>query len=594
MYHLKKNQWNILLLDKRQAISILLTLIMVSGMIFGNQTAVLAYTQKSGYVTGDNVNVRSGAGTTHSAITKLSTGHEVTVISEATAASNGAVWYRIHFLMNGNQMEGYMHSDYVRIVLPNVTPEDDPDYENYLEAQQFPESYRASLRALHKLHPTWIFVAMPTGLDWQEVVSAQTKLGTNLISVSSITSWKSLEEGAIDWTTGIWKGMDTASWVAASEGIIRYYLDPRNFLNEDSRILQFETLRYIEGEQTVEGLANILSDTLMANDNYYRIFMEAGQQTGVNPYHLASRCKQEVGSNGSNSTYDKKDSAYSEFDGYYNYFNIGASPSAEHNSMYNGLARAKAEGWDTPEKSIRGGAAFLGERYIKRGQDTLYLQKFDVVDGGDGLYSHQYMTNLQAAASEAIIMKKAYPSLDEATVTYSIPVYVNMPDKRATQPEDNGSPYSVLSSLTVEGYSFTERFNGYQADYIIEAKTEAETVVIGAKAYAPGAQITGTGTIPLTEGMNTLQVVSTGNDGSSRTYRIQIERTGQRPFILGDVDYSGKITAADALQVLRFVAELDSSNEEQQMLCDTNRNGVTDAGDALLILKYVVGKITEF
>lgn len=130
-------------------------------------------------------------------------------------------------------------------------------------------------------------------------------------------------------------------------------------MRENGEILQFESLKYIDGEQTLEGIANVLSGTFMDSEEYYRIFMEAGKECGVNPYHLAARCRQEVGSSGSNSTFDKKDDAYSEFDGYYNFFNIGASPSAEHNSMYNGLQRAKNEGWDTPEKAIKGGAKIV-------------------------------------------------------------------------------------------------------------------------------------------------------------------------------------------------------------------------------------------
>lgn len=555
--------------------------------------AVQAYTQKQGYVTSDDVNVRTGAGTDNTSITKLSTGHEVTVKGEALAASNGATWYLIGFYQDGAYMEGYMHSDYVRIVLPNVDPSEDPDYESYLELQQFPESYRVNLRALHKLHPTWIFVAMPTNLEWSEVVARESATGVNLVPASSITSWKSLKEDAIDWSTGTWIGKDTDSWVAASEGIVKYYLDPRNFLKEDSRILQFESLRYIEGEQTIQGIANILSGSFMATDEYYRIFMEAGKETGVNPYHLASRCRQEVGTNGSNSTKTEKDIDYAEFNGYYNYFNIGAYPSSEHNSMYNGLARAKAEGWDTPEKSIKGGAAYLADRYINTLQDTLYLQKFDVVDGGNGLYYHQYMTNLQAAASEAALMKKAYGTLDEATVTYSVPVYLNMPESAAAQPTDNGSPYSVLSSLSVNGFSFNEEFDGYQSNYTISTVTESESVEIQAGAYAPNASITGTGTVALAQGVNTLTITCNGTDGSSRTYTIQIERAVKTEPVIGDADLNGRVTAADALKVLRFVAELDSLEEQQKELGDVNKNGMVDAGDALLILKYVAGQITS-
>lgn len=553
-----------------------------------------AYTEKPGYVTSDKVNVRPGPGTErdNKAFTQLSTGHEVTVIGEADD-SKGRLWYRIRFYQDGKYQEGYMSSDYVRIVLPDVGPDEDPDYESYLEEQQFPESYRVKLRALHKIHPTWIFVAMPLSLQWSDVVAAESKLGVNLVPASSKTSWKSLQNKAIDWSTGEWIGLDTDSWVAASEGIIRYYLDPRNFLSEDSKILQFETLRYIEGEQTIQGIANVLKDTFMATDEYYRIFMEAGKENGVNPYHLASRCRQEVGSQGSNSTKEIKESQYAEFNGYYNYFNIGASPSKQHNSMYNGLARAKSEGWDTPEKSIKGGAAILAEKYINKQQDTLYLQKFDVVDGGDGVYRHQYMTNLQAAASEASLMKKAYGTLDGTTVTYSVPVYQNMPQVPAAQPTDDGSPYSVLASLSVNGFTLNQAFDGYQFDYTITATTKVESVDIQASAYAPGATISGTGNVALTQGTNILTVICNNWDNklqkdTSRTYRIRIIEP-----VMGDADLDGEITVADALKALRFAAELETPDEQHKKFGDVNKNGSLDADDALRILKYVAGQITS-
>ena len=66
--------------------------------------------------------------------------------------------------------------------------------------------------------------------------------------------------------------------------------------------------------------------------------------------------------------------------------------------------------------------------YINEGQNTLYLQKFDVVKKG-GLYNHQYMQNLLAPTSEASNMKEIYEISN--TVDYSlnfiIPLYENMP-----------------------------------------------------------------------------------------------------------------------------------------------------------------------
>lgn len=571
---------------------------------------VEAFSEKIGYVTGEEVNVRTNAGMGNSIVCKLKMGNEVKVVGEATA-SNNVVWYKIEFTLNGENKTGYIHSNYVRTVLPNVSANEDAEYEEYLSIQQFPESYRVYLRALHKAHPTWTFVALPTRLTWDEVVAKESELGANLVPLSSVTSWKSLETGAYDWMAGNWIGKDGDSWVCASESIVKYYLDPRNFLCENSKILQFESLRYIEGEQTKEGIANILKGTFMDTEEYYNIFMEAGKETGVNPYHLASRCRQEVGVNGSNSTYDVKDSQYSEFNGYYNFFNIGASPSAEHNSMYNGLARAKEEGWNTPEKSIKGGAAFLAGKYVLVEQDTLYLQKFDVVDGGNGLYWHQYMTNLEAAASEADLMKKAYSDLDEASVTYYIPVYLEMPDYSFDMPSYNGSVKCVLSELQIEGLEFTREFDPYITEYTVKGNVDTDTLNVTAKAYASDAVISGSGQVTYDTNKQEIKVICTGSDDSTLTYTIKFDKEGQNSgstggnsdnddgnygsmgnsdgygAISGDVNNDGSVNISDAKLVLENVVGLTNLNESQIKLADVNKDDLVDINDVLAILKYI-------
>ena len=566
------------------------------------------YEEKDGYVISDAVNVRQGAGTSYTSITKLDTGHAVHIIGEA-AAANGAVWYHITFSKDGEQMEGYMHSDYIRIGTPPevFSPSDtvdDADYETYLEQQGFPESYKSYLRTLHSTNPLWIFVALPTGIEWENAVEAESKLGRNLVPSSSITSYKSLEEGAIDWTTGTWIGFDTSSWVAASKQVIRYYLDPRNFLQGENTMLQFESLKYEEGVQTKEGVENILKGTYMeygktqiggVNVDFAQIFMDAGKKYDISPYHLAARAKQETGVNGSDSSKETKSDSYAEFNGYYNFFNIGASPSADHNAMYNGLARAKAEGWTSPELSIMGGAQFIVEKYIARGQNTLYLQKFDVVDGGDGYYSHQYMTNLQAAASEAKLMGKTYSDFKQSAITYIVPVYLNMPDTPAACPTDNGSPYSVLSELSVEGYAFTQTFDSYTFDYTIDGEIDAQTLEIHASAYAPGVYIMGHGTVELQEGQTQIVITCSGSDGSNRVYTIHFTRTDvPKERQMGDVNGDYNVNAIDALLVLRASVQLETLSQEDFSYADVNQNGAADAGDALLILQYVTGEIDGF
>lgn len=57
----------------------------------------------------------------------------------------------------------------------------------------------------------------------------------------------------------------------------------------------------------------------------------------------------------------------------------------------------------------------------------------------------------------------------------------------------------------------------------------------------------------------------------------------------GDVDYSGKVDAADARAALRIAVGLDTASKETKIIADVDGNGKVEAADARLILRYAVG-----
>ena len=58
--------------------------------------------------------------------------------------------------------------------------------------------------------------------------------------------------------------------------------------------------------------------------------------------------------------------------------------------------------WTSPPLAIVGGAKFIGNSYILKGQNTGYFQRFNVnPDAYYDTYTHQYMTSIFGAASEA-------------------------------------------------------------------------------------------------------------------------------------------------------------------------------------------------
>lgn len=211
---------------------------------------------QTGTVNTDRLNVRSGPGTYYSSIKQLSTNSKVTII-EAMTGNDGMTWYRVNF--SGGS--GYIRSDFVNV---DVTySANDASFEQYLNSQGFPESYKNSLRGLHQKYPNWVFIAQHTGLDWNEVIREETKVGRNLVETDSISSWKSVEPGAFDWAGNYWPGFDGSTWVAASEEVIKHYMDPRNFLT-DPYVFQFEVQRYDQSSQSREGLIKMTEGTFLS------------------------------------------------------------------------------------------------------------------------------------------------------------------------------------------------------------------------------------------------------------------------------------------------------------------------------------------
>ena len=101
--------------------------------------------------------------------------------------------------------------------------------------------------------------------------------------------------------------------------------------------------------------------------------------------------------------------------------------------------------WNTKEKAITGGAIFIGSSYINVGQNTIYLQKFDVNDDrGSDLFWHQYMTNVLAPYSEGKSIYNGYQKsgLLEMPMSFIIPVYNNMPEIPVDSPSINSNDFS--------------------------------------------------------------------------------------------------------------------------------------------------------
>ena len=216
-----------------------------------------AFTTKKGTVDVSALNVRSNAGTGNNTIATLERDTSVTVLDEVN--SDGMYWYKISFNTGSGDREGYFAKNYIKT---ESTAKYTTDKTFESEIAGFPESYKNRLRALHAEYPNWKFVVQNVDISWDEVIRNESIVGVNLVKKNAKSSWKSTARGAYNWSNGTWPGFDSNEWVAASESIIRYYMDPRNFL-DSTNIFQFLNHGYTTGEQTEEGVEKMLKGTFM-------------------------------------------------------------------------------------------------------------------------------------------------------------------------------------------------------------------------------------------------------------------------------------------------------------------------------------------
>ncbi|WP_410070698.1 SH3 domain-containing protein [Ruminococcus sp.] len=547
-----------------------------------------------GNCTADVLNVRSGAGTGYSKTGTVSYGDSLTILSETTDSS-GAKWYKISC---GN-VTGYVSAAYVQLTSSGSQGSSDADFESYMTKQGFPESYKPYLRKLHEQHPKWIFTAQKLGVDWNTALKEECVVGRNLVHSSALASWKSMEKGAYDFNGGYWYGLD-GSWVAASKEIIMYYMDPRNFLN-DTYIFMFENQSYDPSYQTESGVKTILADTFMSKSytcpdtkkkyTYSQTFMDAAKKSGVSPYHLASRCRNEQGVNGAPQSLG----TVKGYENYFNFFDIQAYATSTMTAAEMGCKYAKTTNptyllpWTNQYKSIVGGSIFLGTGYITKGQDTLYLQKFDMVDGGNGLYYHQYMTCVFGQANEAISLKNAYSQdILNSAMEFKIPVYNNMPDKLCPKPTSSGDNNNYLKSLSVSGTSISPKFDKFTASYTAKVNAEVSSVTVNANPLGKSAKVSGKGKVSLKTGENTVKVTCTAASGVKRTYTIKITRkAASQTLQQGDVNGDKYLTVVDALLMLRYNAGKTQLDSAQLKRADMNGDGKVDVIDALTLLKKI-------
>lgn len=299
-----------------------------------------------------------------------------------------------------------------------------------INESQYP-GYKQLIKNLKAQFPNWTIKVLYTDLDWNTVIANEyTGHGASPRNLIQQTNTYTNE-----WICSICgnKVYDNGSWRCASEKGIKYMMDPRNSLNV-ADIFQFEEL-------TNGGYSNATVDQMVQGtflQGHTNGIVNAANRNNINPYYIIARLLQEQGRSG--SVLSLGNGYNGQYIGYYNAFNIGATGSGKDKVILNGLAYAQKKGWTSLDASIDGGIEIIAKEYIKKGQNTLYLQKFDV-DNSDGqLYWHQYMQNLLAAQSEQQTLRNTYDEINSISSqhTFIIPLYKNMPASPCARPNTSG------------------------------------------------------------------------------------------------------------------------------------------------------------
>ncbi|MBC1744060.1 SH3 domain-containing protein [Listeria welshimeri] len=208
-------------------------------------------------------------------------------------------------------------------------------------------------------------------------------------------------------------------WFNAAQVDTSYYLNPNNFDKSSATFLQFLVLSKPAYIDVNEANKNILAGKgILANKA--NSFSTAATTYNVNEIYLISHALLETG-NGTSQlangvTVSKVDGKPVTPKKVYNMYGIGAVDS---DPLRGGSEYAYKQGWDTPEKAIIGGANFVAQNYISKGQDTLYKMRYNPANPG----VHLYATDIGWAIKQTTGMQNLYKQLSSYTQEFDVPKY---------------------------------------------------------------------------------------------------------------------------------------------------------------------------
>ncbi len=525
--------------------------------------------------------LRKDASSSSAKLITLADGTTVTALdTKKDISGKDYIWQQVQYTASGITYTGYIRSDMIKVTDYNT----DPTFEEQLK--DFPRSYHDDLIKLHAMFPNWTFRADKLTVTFVQAVALEDKTNIKLIN-GSYASLRSLREGCYDWSTNQWITYE-GGWYGASTELIAYYMDPRNFLNAND-IYMYLKQGYDANSQTQAGVQKIIDGSFIAgkvtdkNDSFYdktyaEVIMEAGKQSNVNPYILASTIIQEQGTDGATLG---KGTAYNGKT-VYNFFHWKATGKTDADIIKNGSAYAYNNSWFTPSASIIGGAKMYGGNYVSKGQDTYFYKNYNIIPPVN--VNHQYAQNAADSYSSAKKLYKMYSEDKETNLTFRIPVYAGeLPQKISPYPEKtNNLNNYYFNTIEVEG--LTPSFNRFKYDYSLSVNKDTEIYF----QLPNGASLSSANTYNLKKGANTVILTVKSQTGFTKNYTINVDAespckltlTNQKntqPSVVtvekGDTNGDNKITTTDLANVRLHLLKLITLKGNGLKGADTNNDG---------------------
>lgn len=417
-------------------------------------------------------------------VTQETAATEATDFEEKIAPDYDALEGEVHNTVDASQL------------LPEQNPEDSPvpfaSYSYATELAKFPADYQTLLKKLHEKHPDWVFVAEKTGISFSTAVAKESNNSLSYISPSACSSLMS----------------SSVNSTYANSNTVAYYMDPRNYLTEKGIFLFADIAN--SGNYTEAGVEAVISGTNLSNsktyykksnvaatlpDTYAKTMLKAGSTYDMNPYFIGAKIITETGGSLKQTSISGQNSTYPNI---YNFYNIGAYTGAVDGLKWASQGSSYSRPWNTPTKSINGGASMIYSNYVTQGQNTVYYTRFNTSPNAKyGHYTHQYMSSLYGAINEAERMYKGYAKSGGKCVFF-IPVYQNMP-----------STNSVVSlSGALKGVSFTKTTKAAKTSASVKMRTGPSSSYDDVLTVPAGATLTITGGVATNNSTKSYQIVN--------------------------------------------------------------------------------------